>query len=260
MKEHILTHLANHPWRDRVHWYDCVESTNTLLKQMAAKGAPHGTVVLADRQTGGRGRMGRSFCSPAGTGIYLSVLLRPDCSAQALMHLTCAVAVAMCDAVETASGFRPDIKWINDLQAKGKKLGGILTELSIDPASGRAEYAVVGVGINCTLPPDFPGELREIATALDQVAARPTDRYLLAAKMIGALGDLDARLLTEQAAIMDAYRKNCVTLGHDIFLLRGDTQLPCHALTVENDGALLVRCPDGKTEAVSSGEVSVRPA
>ena len=126
MKEKILSHLPPaHPWGQTLYYRDTIPSTNTEAKAMAAAGAPHGTVILADSQTAGRGRLGRSFCSPADSGIYMSVILRPACPPAALMHLTCAAGVAVCNAVETAVGIRPGIKWINDLVLRGKKLGGI---------------------------------------------------------------------------------------------------------------------------------------
>ena len=141
MKQRILDHLPrNHPWAGNIHYFDTIDSTNTEAKRLAAAGAPHGTVLIAGHQTGGRGRMGRSFHSPAGLGIYLSVILRPECAPGDLMHLTCAAAVAMCDAVENAAGFRPGIKWTNDLVYGKRKLGGILTELAFG-SSGRVDYA-----------------------------------------------------------------------------------------------------------------------
>ena len=132
------------PWRESIHYYPTIDSTNTQAKHLAAQGAPHGTVLIAGHQTGGRGRLGRSFHSPEGLGIYLSVILRPNCLAKDLMHLTCATAVAMCDAVEAAAAFRPGIKWTNDLIWGKRKLGGILTELSLNP-DGAVDYAVVGI-------------------------------------------------------------------------------------------------------------------
>ena len=141
MKQEILSALGNHPWAETLQYHDCVESTNDLAKVLADGGAPHGTVIIAGKQTRGRGRMGRTFQSPADSGIYLSVILRPDCKADKLMHLTCATGVAMCNAVESATGYRPGIKWINDLVACNRKLGGILTELSLAPDGG-VRYAV----------------------------------------------------------------------------------------------------------------------
>ena len=112
-----------YPWADQLEVLPQVDSTNDLLKRLAPQGAPHGTARVADCQTGGHGRRGRGFLSPAGTGVYLSILLRPRRRPAELMHLTCAVAVAMCDAVEKAAGFRPGIKWTNDLVYRRRKLG-----------------------------------------------------------------------------------------------------------------------------------------
>ncbi len=258
MKQKILSYLpGDFPWQ--VHWFDTVESTNTCAKTMAQEGAPHGTVLVAGAQTKGRGRMGRSFSSPADKGIYLSVILRPQVPAHDLMHLTCATAVAVCDAVEAASGYRPGIKWINDLIAQDKKLGGILTELSLDPGSGLIHYAVIGIGINCSQSrEDFPSDIRDTAISLQTVTGKPASRYQLAAAMIRSLKEMDAQLLTEQTAIMDAYRKDCITLGREIMLLRDEAQCHATAVDIESDGALLVKLPDGTQERICSGEARVR--
>ena len=111
------------PWRDTLYWYDTIDSTNTRAKEMAKEGAPEGTVLIAGNQTGGRGRLGRSFSSPEGMGVYLSAILQPDCKAEQLMHLTCAAGVAACKAVEKAGGIYPGIKWINDLVCGKEKVG-----------------------------------------------------------------------------------------------------------------------------------------
>lgn len=260
MKEQIIAKLPNtHPWADKLFWFDTIDSTNTEAKRMAQAGAPQGTVLIADLQTGGRGRQGRSFSSPAGQGIYMSVVLRPGCRASELMHLTCAVAVAMCDAVEAVTGFRPQVKWINDLLAKGKKLGGILTELSLVSGTDLIDFAVVGIGINCLQSPeDFPPELRDIAISLNMAGKAP-NRASLAAAMIRALYELSENLLMQKADTMARYSADCCTLGQDIFLLKGDERIPCHAVSLGPDGALIVQYSDGSTAAVSSGEVSVRP-
>lgn len=256
MKNAILSHLpGDFPWQ--VQYFDTIDSTNTYAKKLAADGAAHGTVILADHQASGRGRMGRSFCSVGGAGIYLSVILRPNCQATELMHLTCAVAVAACDAVEQVCGFRPGIKWINDLIAQGKKLGGILTELSLDPATGLVNYAVVGIGINCRNQ-EFPEDIRHIAISAEAVTKKAVDRSKLSAALISALQKMDKILLTQKSEIMARYKENCITLGQEIFLLRGDEKRPCRALGLNIDGALQVIYADGTTEFVNSGEVSVR--
>ena len=261
MKKQITNSLTQeHPWANRIHWFDSIGSTNTEAKVMAQNGAPHGTVLIADRQTGGRGRMGRSFSSPPGMGIYLSVVLRPKCSAAELMHLTCAAAVAMCNAIETAFGFRPGVKWINDLIANGKKLGGILTELSLYPGSAAVDFAIVGIGINChQTSDDFPPEIRDIAISLENVIQKPADRVKLAAAMIQSLFEMDRKLLTEKQTIMDTYKADCITLGQEIDLIRGEQRTPCCAIDLDQDGGLIVRYADGSVEAICSGEVSVRP-
>lgn len=260
MKEQILTHLsAECPWRDTLHWYDTTDSTNLQAKALARAGAPHGTVLVAGHQTGGRGRLGRSFSSPAGMGVYLSVILRPNCPPSALMHLTCAAAVAMCDAVEQAAGFRPGIKWTNDLVFKGKKLGGILTELSVDSKNGLIEYAVVGIGINCRQQAeDFPPELQSIATSAAMITGRDISPCTLAAAMIDALIEMDRTLLADKARILSAYRQDCITIGQEVVLLQGDRRTYGKALDVDEDGGLMVRFSNGSIRSVTSGEVSVR--
>ena len=259
MKQKVLKALpGDHPWQKHIHWYESLDSTNALTKKMAADGAPHGTVVIADHQTAGRGRLGRSFDSPKSSGIYMSVLLRPARRPDKLMHLTCAAAVAICDAVECASGFRPGIKWINDLVAGNKKLAGILTELGFDSQTGMADYAIIGIGINCTQSTaDFPPELREIACSLQSATGVPVDRAKLAAAMIRELEKM-SRELDEKEAILDRYRGDCVTLGKKVKVLRGEICREGTAIDMDADGGLIVRFDDGAEEAVNSGEVSVR--
>ena len=170
----ISARLEDHPWASLVQVLDCVDSTNNLAKTLAAQGAPAGTVVIAERQTGGRGRLGRGFSSPPGMGVYLSVILRPDAPPERLMHLTCAVAEVLCDGVEAASGLRPGIKWTNDLVSGGRKLCGILTELSLEAESGHVQYAVVGAGVNCGQKlSDFPPEIQDIAGSLTMLTGKP---------------------------------------------------------------------------------------
>ena len=249
---------GDHPWQNQIIWLDATDSTNTQAKLLARRGAPHGTVLMADYQTGGRGRLGRNFHSPAGTGIYMSLILRPDCRPVELMHLTCAVAVAVCDAVEDAVGLRPGVKWINDLVWEKRKLGGILTELGLKN-DGTLDYAIVGVGINCCQKSaDFPEDIRPIAASLEMAAGKSVDRAGVAAAMIEALEKMSRDLLTGQAEMLDRYRRDCVTIGQEISVIRGDSHRHGKAVGVDEEGGLLVTYPDGSTETVNSGEVSVR--
>ena len=259
MEQAILNALSpEYPWRDRVHYLPEVDSTNDRLKILAAQGAPHGTAVITDHQTGGHGRRGRSFLSPPGVGIYLSMLLRPECPPADLMHLTCAVGVAMCDAIEKAAGFRPGIKWTNDLVSDRRKLGGILTELRLD-RNGNVDYAIIGIGINCCQrEADFPEEIRTVAGSLAMFTGAPVDRARLAAAELEALYEMSAGLISRKSEIMAQYRKDCITLGQEVSPVRGEEVRHGLAQDIDGDGALVVRFPDGHIEAVNSGEVSVR--
>ena len=259
MKQNILSKLSpDYPWADRLHFVLETGSTNDDLKAMARQGAPHGTVLIADRQTGGHGRLGRSFHSPAGAGIYLSILLRPDCAPTELMHLTCAAAVAMCDAVEDSTGLRPGIKWTNDLVWGKRKLGGILTELGLTP-KGTLDYIIVGIGINCCQQEqDFAPEIRSIAASLAMVTEKEIHRAAVSAAIMEALYAMSCTLLSGKFAMLRQYRRDCITVGQEISLLRGEEVRHGKAVDVDEEGALVVLFPDGHLEAVNSGEVSVR--
>ena len=247
MKDTILSNISkNCPFRGSLHWFDTIDSTNTQAKQLAQEGAPHGTVVIAGRQTAGRGRMGRQFASPAGSGAYLSVVLRPQCAPASLMHLTCAAGVAVCDALEQLSGKRPGIKWINDLILDGKKLGGILTELSIDSKTGSVAYAIVGIGINCTAVPDA---VADMATCIGISPAS------VCSALVEAFWHMD-QTLWEKDRILCQYKKDCITLGQTVKIM-GTAQTGT-ALDITQDGGLVIRLTDGCQTVVNSGEVSVR--
>lgn len=260
MKELILEKIsADYPWKDHFHYFPQLDSTNDRLKIMARQGAPHGTVLIADHQSGGHGRMGRSFHSPEGVGIYFSILLRPNCSPQELMHLTCAAAVAMCDAVEASTGLRPGIKWTNDLVYNKRKLGGILTELRLSN-HGIVDYTIIGIGINCCQEmEDFPPEIRDIAGSLHLATGNKIDRSAVAASMMEALYKMDRMLLNQKQEILQQYRRDCITVGQEISLLRvGEEVRHGTAIDVNDEGALVVAFSDGHVETVNSGEVSVR--
>lgn len=257
MLPHIQQHLADHPWYDRVHWYDEIGSTNDLARQMAYEGCPSGTCILAGKQTDGHGRMGRSFSSPAGMGVYLSCILRPNCKPEQLMHLTCAAAVAAADAVKDAAGIDCGIKWTNDLVVGTKKLGGILTALQIDPNTGLVSAAIIGIGINCLQSKgDFPPELRDMATSLAMHTKR-CDPAVLAAALVRRLQQMDTQL-HERKQIMVSYKTRCVTLGKEVSWMAGDTLYHGTALDLDENGGLVLQLSDGTTKIAAFGEVSIR--
>jgi BirA family biotin operon repressor/biotin-[acetyl-CoA-carboxylase] ligase len=243
-----------------LHCFDEIDSTNTYAKKIALTGAADGTVVVADCQTAGRGRMDRSFQSPKGKGIYLTVLLRPDLPPERLLPVTALTGVAVCTAIEEVCGVRPGLKWPNDPVLENKKVCGILTELSLEGESGHVQYLVVGIGINVSqTAADFTPEVAEMATSLSAALDRPVSRPALAAALIRALdrmyGDLKAGDLTEYLA---AYRRDCVNLEKPVQLLSGEDRETVTAVGVDKDFGLIVRESDGTEKTVRSGEVSVR--
>ena len=259
MKSEILSQITTEcPWRDTLLWYDTIDSTNTKAKELAKAGAPAGTVLVAGKQTQGRGRLGRSFSSPKNAGVYLSVILRPDCTPEKLMHLTCATAVAACRAVEKAAGFVPQVKWANDLVWNRQKLGGILTELALQ-ANDKVDFAIVGIGINCNqLTQDFPEELQSMATSVRQITGLPCPPVRLAAALTEELCRLDKQLLSDKTGLMNSYRDLCITPGQEISVVRGDEKYYAKAVSVDDEGGLAILTADGKTGTVTSGEVSIR--
>ncbi len=260
MKETVIRSLPpGHPWGQSVQYYHTLDSTNTQAKLQARAGAPEGTVLIAGAQTGGRGRLGRQFSSPEGLGLYLSLILRPNCDPSDLMHLTCAAGVATAEAVAAATGLQPGIKWTNDLVIGTRKLGGILTELGLDPATGKVDFAVIGIGINCLqTETDFPSELQNMACSLKMHTPVPCTPAMLAPKLIDALYRMNSRLFFEKAAIMAAFRGSCITLGKEISILKGDSIRRGTASGIDDSGGLLVTFSDGTVETVASGEVSIR--
>ena len=232
-----------------------VDSTNTYLKQLASNGAPDETAVLSIRQTAGRGRRGRSFLSEPG-GLYLSYLIRPHESAQELLHLTALAGLCVCNAVRQVTGMQPSIKWPNDPVLNGKKLCGILTELSVSLETQEPEYVVIGIGINCNQT-QFPQEL-DMATSLRIEAGRPADVNAIAAALLLELSRMRREFLSRKSDWIAAFSQNCLTVGKDIQILRAGTVRQAKATGIGPDAELLVEYPDGTSVSVSSGEVSVR--
>ncbi|MDO5544485.1 MAG: biotin--[acetyl-CoA-carboxylase] ligase [Eubacteriales bacterium] len=234
-----------------------VDSTNAVLRSMAEQGAAEGTVVIANAQTNGRGRRGRSFYSPADTGIYLSLLLRPvNSDPRQTVTLTAAAAVALCQAMEAVSGAVPEIKWVNDIFLDGKKISGILTEAAFGLESGAPEYVVVGVGINAYTPEGgFPAELSEIAGALWDKTV-PDGKNRLAAEFLNRFWALYAA--GDPSAFLEDYRRRSLVVGKDITVIAGDTETPAHAVGIDDSCRLLVRYENGETAALSYGEVCIR--
>ena len=242
-----------------LHCLDTIDSTNSYAKRIAMTGAPEGTVVIANDQTAGRGRMGRQFQSPRDKGIYLSVLLRPEMEPQRLMPVTAMAGVAVCDAVEKVCGVRPGLKWPNDPVIGNRKLCGILTEMSLEGETGRVQYLVLGIGINVGQEAeDFSPDVAAIATSLSAYLGRPVSRPELAAALICELEKLYETLKAgDLGDYLNAYRRDCVNLGKTVQLL-GEEREVVTAVDIDGEFGLVVRTGEGGEKTVRSGEVSVR--
>jgi BirA family biotin operon repressor/biotin-[acetyl-CoA-carboxylase] ligase len=236
-----------------VHWYEELESTNDRAKELAEEGAEHGEVVIAESQTAGRGRRGRTWVSPARKSLYFSVVLRPDLPPARAPELTLVTSVAVCEALRQA-GVDAQIKWPNDLLASGRKIAGILAELASDP--DRVQWVVVGVGVNLNArAEDFPADLRGEATSVLLERGQPAPRALFAAACFTALETwLDRHAEGGFGAVRDEWRRSSATLGHEVSVRLDDREVVGTAEDLDETGALLVRTSAG-LERILSGEV-----
>ena len=233
-----------------------VGSTNQAAKQAVVSGeARHGSFVLAQRQTAGRGRRGRSFFSPEDAGLYLSIILEPEETLKESLLLTTAAATAVYKAVKKVCGISLDIKWVNDLYLDGRKVCGILTEAITDFEGGNIEFAIVGIGINLYKNgEEVPEELKNVAGALyeDKEKAGSVDRNLLAAEIVNALLEE-----TKELKLSHEYVERNIVPGREIFIVDGEKRRRARALSICPDGRLLVQEADGSQSMLSYGEVSV---
>lgn len=233
---------------------DETDSTNNAAKELAAQGAVHGTVVTADHQTSGKGRMGRKFVSPPGMGLYMSVVIRPEFSTLFAPLITSAAAVAAAEAVEKLCGRDVHVKWVNDLYLNGRKICGILTEASLGLEANSLDYAVIGIGINVRRF-DFGDELRERVTSIEDETGVRVDRNILCAEV---LDRLEYRLgQIESRGHLDEYRRRELLTGNRITANVGLERIEGIALGTDDNANLVVRLDDGSVRSLSSGEAEL---
>lgn len=230
-------------------------STNDVVEKLARDGAKEGVVVFAESQTKGRGRLGRKWSSPARKGLWFSVLLRPALSPQEVTRLTVASATALARAIRKVTGVVPQIKWPNDILIRGRKVAGILTELSAE--LDRVKHVVLGIGVDVNLAAgDFSAELRKEATSLKLESGEGIDRPELAAAILRELDADYARACGKQfAALADEWESQCATLGSKVTIHVGDRRVQGRAESLDDDGALLVRTQHGHLERIIGGDV-----
>lgn len=237
---------------------DSVGSTNTVMKQQFADKKPEGFVLVADHQTGGRGRLGRAFHSPAGVGIYMSILLKPKLALDKINFLTIAGAVAVCKAIAENAGFTPQIKWVNDVLYDNRKLCGILTEASLEAETGMLSYIVLGIGINVHNSP-LPPEVSEIAASLSSFSGKPLLRNQIAAAVLNQLEVCYTQILDgNYSALLESYKSHMAFLGQKITVHSPQETYAATALDINQSGHLVVLKDDGTHETLFSGEISIR--
>lgn len=232
------------------------DSTNEEAKRQGAAGAPDGTLCVAERQTGGKGRLGRSWSSPPGAGVWMSLLLRPQVAPQDATQLTLIVGLSVCQAIRRLTGCDARIKWPNDIVIGRKKICGILTELTADME--QIHYVVVGIGINANLS-EFPEELQKKATSLFLETGRKVSRAALVREVLEKLEKNYDLFLTDLTAdFITPYETLCVSLNRQVSVVRGGGQITGQSTGLTKTGELLIRLENGDTLEIGSGEVTVQ--
>jgi BirA family transcriptional regulator, biotin operon repressor / biotin---[acetyl-CoA-carboxylase] ligase len=232
-------------------------STNDVVDKLARDGVPEGAVVFAESQTRGRGRLGRKWISPAGKGLWFSVLLRPKLHPLASTQLTVAAGAALARAIELATRLRPEIKWPNDVLLDGRKVAGILMEMGAE--MDRVQFITLGIGVDVNLQAsEFPAELRKIATSLRIQSGKPVNRADLAARLLAELDQDYARICNGQfSAVADEWQERCTTLGRNVTIHTGTRRIHGRAESLDPDGALLIRTEHGHLERIIGGDVTL---
>jgi len=243
----------------RIHRYGSVASTNAVCWELAARGEPEGTVVLADEQTGGRGRSGRTWDSPAGIGIWVSILLSPGLPVDRVAPLSVVTAISVADALRTITGVEIGVKWPNDLVAGGRKLGGVLVE-SGETVGDPVESAVVGIGIDVAQDEDdFPPELRGRATSIRILTGATPDRDALLAAILTQFEEDYRRYVTGGfPAMRERWRTLSTTLGGSIEVESGGERRSGKVVDISDGGALVIEA-EGRREEIWHGDVTLTP-
>lgn len=235
-----------------------IDSTNNYAKKIASEGCAHGTVVVADRQTMGRGRIGRQWQSDSADGLWFSIVTRPELEPENIQVITLAASVAVVEAIKETQGIICGIKWPNDIILDGRKLGGILTELSAEP--GHVNYVVVGIGINVNQDLEhFDYEIRQKAVSLKMYDNKPVQRSKLLGSILTSFEKLyKSVLLGKNKDIIDKWSEYSVTIGKEVKVAYRNVEYIGTAQSIAADGRLIVKCKDGVTREISAGEIQVR--
>ena len=235
---------------------DNTDSSNTEAKRLAALGAKENTLVIAKKQTQGRGRMGRSFLSNEENGIYMSLILRPDMPVSESVDITVIGALAVAEAIEKVSGAECGIKWVNDVYIGDKKVAGILTESCISYTDMRLDYAIIGIGVNVTEPSGgFDPSIRDIATSIYKDSAPNGVKSLLLSEIIKSFLEYYTKLSDKK--YMDDYRRRSNIIGKAVEVYRGNEVISGIAVGIDDNANLIIES-DGKAMTFNSGDARVR--
>jgi BirA family biotin operon repressor/biotin-[acetyl-CoA-carboxylase] ligase len=266
----IIHHFCKELPKENIYCLKSLESTNLTAKQVAAGGNVDLALIISEEQTNGRGRMKRNFFSPASSGIYMSLLIKPSFNMSKAILVTTAASIAVCRGINSVLGLDCKIKWVNDIYLDGRKIAGILTEGITDFESGQIEHIVIGIGINYSTPIEsFPEDIKDIAGSLlnaesegknsiSSISSKSRNRLIgaIISELIELLSDLDDKLF------LDEYRRRSVILGHKVtFSSQTDGQFNNEsgvALDIDSNGGLIVLLEDGSKKIINTGEVSVR--
>lgn len=237
-------------------YFDSIDSTNTEIKRVAQENAPHGTVAFAEEQLSGKGRLGRVWSSPKGSGLWFSFLLRPEIAPSQVAGITLAVGLGVCKAIRSYTGLEAKIKWPNDVIVENKKVCGILTEMTAE--TDRVNYVVVGVGINVNTK-EFPYEIQHKATSLAIKKGMDIDRIKLFQNILECVEVyMDSYFVNLEASIIDEYTSLCATLERNVDVIRGKQKITGKAVRIGEFGDLIVRLENGQEVSINSGEVTVQ--
>lgn len=239
--------------KSRVIVFKSIDSTNSYAKIIAASGAPNGTIVAADTQTAGRGRLGKDFFSPSGTGVYMSVIVRRDSTACDMSLLTIAACVAVCWVIEKYTHQTAAVKWVNDIFLNGKKVCGILTEAATAADTSDMDYAIVGIGLNVSTPScKFPGKLQYTAGSIN---VGDVSRNQITADIYESLSRLCEKNDTDH--IIDEYRKRSLVIGKTVRFTSGGNEISALAIDINRQGNLVIKLENGQLMTLKSGEISL---
>ena len=255
----LVSSLHTKTFVKEIFFLNDTDSTNNELKRLVACGSPEGTVVIAQRQLSGRGRRGRVWSADEGKAITMSILLRPDIAPANIQAITLAASSAVARAIEPFTSIKPEIKWPNDILLSGKKVCGILTEMTAEP--DRILSIIAGIGLNVyQKEEDFPDELKETATSIALNSVGPVSRSALASRILEEFEVLYLDFIQRKstAKFLDIWRSFSGTIGCDIIVYQGEKNWQAKALDVLDDGCLLVETADGSRKAIASGEISIR--